>query len=436
MNANGELYFVADDGTHGYELWRSDGTAPGTNLIKDINPGEFHSHPNDILFANGRIYFTASSDVRTEDLYGMGPVIFGTTGIDEISIQISNQIKVTVNGQSYYRPLGTLLIAAQGGKDKVSVLGTNGDEMLVASPRSFEFSGDGFQILGQDIEDLVVRGGGGNDVAILNDSLGVERVVAKVGNVFVRNLDNQFTHRAIDFGEVHLKSAGTPSENFDLANLFDSPVQDEFVGGAETAQISSRLFLVTTEGYDRNIARSVNGGYDVAILNGTENGNENFTAPVTANPQNNFGIMRSGTGADQPFLNRAIGFSRVEANSNGGSDNAYLFDGKGIDRLTADSKMARLEGSGYQFVSKNFARTNTRATQGEDYAILVDSSGNDRLIGEGDQAILRGPSGSFIQATFGFVRVTGNARNGGIDRLELDESLDFTFIEKGSWELR
>ena len=39
VNVNGTFYFQADDGTHGYELWKSNGTETGTVMVKDINPG-------------------------------------------------------------------------------------------------------------------------------------------------------------------------------------------------------------------------------------------------------------------------------------------------------------------------------------------------------------------------------------------------------------
>src|SRR5919202_324336 len=48
-DVNGTLFFVADDGAHGPELWRSDGTADGTILVKDMQPGATGSQPSQLM---------------------------------------------------------------------------------------------------------------------------------------------------------------------------------------------------------------------------------------------------------------------------------------------------------------------------------------------------------------------------------------------------
>src|SRR3954447_14515934 len=60
-NVNGTLYFTANDGSHGRELWKSDGTSAGTVLVKDINPGSGSSGTSrELTNVNGTLFFTAS----------------------------------------------------------------------------------------------------------------------------------------------------------------------------------------------------------------------------------------------------------------------------------------------------------------------------------------------------------------------------------------
>jgi ELWxxDGT repeat protein len=58
-DVNGTLFFVADDGVHGYELWKTDGTSSGTTLVQDILPGADSPFIVDLTNVNGTLLFTA-----------------------------------------------------------------------------------------------------------------------------------------------------------------------------------------------------------------------------------------------------------------------------------------------------------------------------------------------------------------------------------------
>ena len=58
--ALGGIYlFAADDGLHGTELWSTDGTAGGTVLVKDLNPGTAGSHASPRAVAGGIAFVAA-----------------------------------------------------------------------------------------------------------------------------------------------------------------------------------------------------------------------------------------------------------------------------------------------------------------------------------------------------------------------------------------
>jgi ELWxxDGT repeat protein len=73
-NVNGTLYFAANDGTHGYELWKSDGTPEGTTLVKDIRPGGPGAGPAYVTAAGGsRFFFSAYDDSHGRELWAYDP---------------------------------------------------------------------------------------------------------------------------------------------------------------------------------------------------------------------------------------------------------------------------------------------------------------------------------------------------------------------------
>ena len=92
---NGQALFTVNDGTHGFEPWVSDGTADGTHLVADINPGSSSSFAGVGGFANigdGRILFAASDGVRSPALGhrrdGAGNVFGGRSPL-ELKQQLS-----------------------------------------------------------------------------------------------------------------------------------------------------------------------------------------------------------------------------------------------------------------------------------------------------------------------------------------------------------
>jgi ELWxxDGT repeat protein len=92
--ADGELFFSAWDPRHGRELWHSDGTPAGTTLVSDIVAGPLGSSPQDITYAVGQqfepaqqvlVYFSGWDPRHGRQLWKSDGTAAGTVMVSDVN---------------------------------------------------------------------------------------------------------------------------------------------------------------------------------------------------------------------------------------------------------------------------------------------------------------------------------------------------------------
>jgi len=105
----GKVIFSAYHATYGNELWITDGTQAGTQLLKDINAGIASSDPGSFGYAtmNGKIYFTAGNTTFGGELWMTDGTAAGTQLVKDIYPGTNNSINsktgmIAINNKLYF----------------------------------------------------------------------------------------------------------------------------------------------------------------------------------------------------------------------------------------------------------------------------------------------------------------------------------------------
>jgi ELWxxDGT repeat protein len=116
------LYFTANDGTHGVELFKSNGTTTGTTLVKDINPAAgVGSNPTWLTVVGTTLYFAANDGTHGTELYKSDGTAAGTTLVRDIRAGSAG------SGAARLAAVGaTLYLAADDGSHGVELYKSDG----------------------------------------------------------------------------------------------------------------------------------------------------------------------------------------------------------------------------------------------------------------------------------------------------------------------
>jgi ELWxxDGT repeat protein len=107
INVNGTIYLIASDPAHGFELWKSDGTTLGTVMVKDIYPGSYGGLTGGALVAIGTtVYFVAADDTHGFELWKSDGTDLGTVMVKDVFPGIDGSLTASlanVNGTLFFR---------------------------------------------------------------------------------------------------------------------------------------------------------------------------------------------------------------------------------------------------------------------------------------------------------------------------------------------
>ncbi len=100
-------YFFADDGINGRELWKTNGTAAGTVLVKDVRTGAASSNPSQLVRVGSLMYFIADDGVHGVEIWQSNGTSAGTSLVADMDLYWLDQL-TSAGGKLYFTAIGEI----------------------------------------------------------------------------------------------------------------------------------------------------------------------------------------------------------------------------------------------------------------------------------------------------------------------------------------
>jgi ELWxxDGT repeat protein len=181
------LYFTTDDSVNNTELWVSDGTTNGTQFVDDINPGSPFSYAGELTVVGKELFLFVGNSSTGEELFKLSidnsTKITGTKGADNLhGTKGADTIKGLKGRDLLSGKAGNDTLI--GGKGKDSLNGGRGNDSLIGGSSSDRLKGDkGNDVLDGGAGFNVLKGGVGNDLFVIREGNGRDKIADfKIGS--------------------------------------------------------------------------------------------------------------------------------------------------------------------------------------------------------------------------------------------------------------
>jgi ELWxxDGT repeat protein len=361
VEANGKLYFTANDGKNGNELFVSDGTAEGTQLLVDLRPGEdnygnkYGSYPSSLVEFQDKLYFTANDGKNGGELYVSDGTVEGTQLVADIYPGTNN----------YGSPAGSYPSSLTVVGDELFFAANNGETGTELFKLTFDDSDESQLIItGTDNPDNLSGADGSEEIQALG---GQDTVNGGIGN------------DTIDGGEGDDNLAGNGGND----SLIGASGNDILNGGNGNDTLLGSDGSDVLDGKDGN--DSLSGGEDNDVFMGGkgadtlsgDNGDDRLRG-LDGND-----LLTGGNGNDR--LDGGFGFDNLDGGA--GDDIFALRSGSGSDTIVDfDLGGDRLGlAGGLQFDDLSF--TGNKIMVGEELLASLDGINTEQLTADNFDSI-------------------------------------------------